>query len=113
LWPPRIAQGMDELLDRWREFAQRFENHEIYPRRRLDDPRIGTEPDNLNVPPVGIADLPGNRVINLGTVADGHDRLRFRERREVLLKDSCCAPATLPLWERRDLPPRMHAPALS
>ncbi len=55
---------MDELCDRRGEFAQRLQNHEIDVLvGLLHDPRVRSQSEDLDVPSVGIADLPGGAIV--------------------------------------------------
>jgi hypothetical protein len=57
---------------RRRELAQRLEDHEVHPLvRLLPDPRICPQSEDLDVAPVGVADLPSGTVVDLRAVADG------------------------------------------
>jgi hypothetical protein len=84
-----VPGRVNELVDRRRELAQRLEDHEVDPLvGLLPDPGVRPESKDLDVPPVGVPDLPGGAVIDLGAVANSHDGVGFRQGREVELKDS-------------------------
>jgi hypothetical protein len=79
---------MDQLLDGWRQLVQRLENHQMIGSSARCPIRASVrEPKDLNVPVVGIADLPRGAVIDLRRVADNPDSIGLRSAARLGLRD--------------------------